>query len=76
MANAPADRTVEEEPGTEIEAATRERSHTRVWDVGYDPDTASEYECLDCGELIIAESHPGNCPQCGSTPRNRSMPCE
>jgi len=72
MANAPADRTVGEEP----EAETEEQSHTRVRDVGYDPDTASEYECLDCGELIVAESHPGSCPQCGSTPRNRSMPCE
>jgi rubrerythrin len=70
MANAPADQTIREE------TETRETRDSRVRDVGYDPDTASEYECLDCGELLVAESHPGSCPQCGSTPRNRSMPCE
>jgi rubrerythrin len=53
-----------------------ESGENRVWDVGYDPDAASEYECLDCGELLVARSHPGSCPQCGSTPRNRSMSFE
>lgn len=69
MASVPEDRSPEEEEKTQPEA-------TRVWDVGYDPGGTSEYECLRCGELVLAESHPGGCPQCDSTLRNRSMPFE
>ena len=73
MANVPANQTAGDEMRPTEETETTEN---RVWDIGYAPDTVSEYECLDCGELILAESHPGSCPQCGSTPRNRSMPFE
>ena len=67
MASVPEEQSPEEE--TQPEA-------TRVWDVGYDPEGTSEYECLRCGELVLAESHPGDCPQCDSVLRNRSMPFE
>ncbi len=73
MANAPVNRAARDETQQTEETETMDN---RVRDIGYDPDTASEYECLACGELILAESHPGSCPQCGSTPRNRSMPFE
>ena len=73
MANAPANQTAKDETQPTEETETTDN---RVWDVDYDPDAVSEYECLDCGELVLAASHPGSCPQCGSTPRNRSMPFE
>ncbi|WP_153300679.1 rubrerythrin-like domain-containing protein [Halococcus hamelinensis] len=47
-----------------------------MWNVGYDPEGTSEYECLRCGELVLGESHPGDCPQCHSMLRNRSMSFE
>lgn len=25
----------------------------------------SEYECLECGTIVTAETHPGECPECG-----------
>jgi magnesium transporter len=86
MANVPANRAVTDEirtteaTGTTDETTkpteTTETTEGRVGDVGYDPEAASEYECLACGELLVAASHPGSCPQCGATPRNRSMPSE
>ena len=53
-----------------------DRSATRTWDCGYDPTLRAEYECLDCGELLLARGHPGDCPRCGSVLRNRTMPIE
>ncbi|QZA88898.1 rubrerythrin-like domain-containing protein [Salinarchaeum sp. IM2453] len=44
-------------------------------DPEYDPAEESEYECLDCGNLI-EETDPSNCPECGGTLRNRSLPME
>ena len=69
MASVPKEQSPEEDEETQPEA-------TRVWDIGYDPEGTSEYECLRCGELVLAESHPGDCPQCDSVLRNRSMPFE
>lgn len=40
-----------------------------------DPQTTSDYECLECGEIVSAESRPGECPSCGEggSFRNRAM---
>lgn len=48
----------------------------RLWDCGYDASTDTEYECLDCGVIIVADAHPGDCPTCAAALRNRSMPME
>jgi rubrerythrin len=45
-------------------------------DVPTDPDAESTYECLDCGRVVEAASHPGRCPACGSELRNRETPLE
>ncbi|MFC4249726.1 rubrerythrin-like domain-containing protein [Natribaculum luteum] len=45
-------------------------------DAEYDPKTESTYECLDCGNTVLSTTHPGECPVCGATFRNRSMPLE
>ena len=45
-------------------------------DAEYDPTTESTYECHECGETVIAKTFPGDCPSCGATFRNRSMPME
>lgn len=49
---------------------------TEIWDVGYDADGTLTYECLDCGETVTSATHPGNCPDCGASLRNVSMPIE
>jgi DNA-directed RNA polymerase subunit RPC12/RpoP len=36
-----------------------------------DPDSVSEYECLQCGAIVDAESHPGRC-ECGGEFHNRA----
>jgi rubrerythrin len=36
-----------------------------------DPDSASEYECLQCGVIVEATSHPGRC-ECGGEFHNRA----
>ena len=51
-------------------------SAIRTWDCGYDPTRRAEYECLDCGEVLLTRGHPGGCPRCGSVLRNRTMPIE
>ena len=48
----------------------------RLWDVGYDDSNVYEYECLDCGVIVVAESHPAGCPTCDAAMRNRAMPIE
>ncbi|MHC3436737.1 rubrerythrin-like domain-containing protein [Natrialbaceae archaeon A-gly3] len=42
----------------------------------YDPTAESDYECHQCGEVVVATSFPGDCPNCGATFRNRAMPME
>ena len=29
-----------------------------------DDKTESKYECLKCGEIIVSEDHPVDCPEC------------
>lgn len=45
-------------------------------DVDYEPNEKSAYECFSCGTLIVAESNPGECNDCGSDLRNRKTPLE
>lgn len=45
-------------------------------DLADDPDEKKEYECLRCGELILAESHPGTCPECGAGVQGRKKSLE
>ena len=53
-----------------------ETEEERLWDVGYDDSNVYEYECLDCGVIVVAESHPTGCPTCDAAMRNRAMPIE
>jgi len=35
-------------------------------DVEHDTsEVTSKYECLDCGNIVTAETQPGECPECG-----------
>jgi rubrerythrin len=52
------------------------RSGGNVQDVPIEPDAASIYECLDCGERLSATSHPGTCPECSASLRNCGTPLE
>jgi rubrerythrin len=45
-------------------------------DAEQDHDTATPYECFECGNVVLAESHPENCPNCGGAMRNRGTPIE
>lgn len=45
-------------------------------DVEYDAAADYEYECLSCGTVVTADSHPGDCPDCDATYRNRNVPLE
>lgn len=45
-------------------------------DVEYESSATYQYECLHCGDVVDAESHPGDCPGCGVSYRNRNMPLE
>lgn len=47
-----------------------------VHDVPGDPESESTYECLRCGKIVVAETHPGACPACGGTVQNRAMSLE
>ncbi|MWG33808.1 rubrerythrin-like domain-containing protein [Halomarina oriensis] len=40
-------------------------------DVEYDPQEESAYECFDCGTIVVEESCPRSCPDCGGSMRNR-----
>ena len=44
--------------------------------VEHDPhgtgDPPYTYECADCGERVEADSHPGECPECGGEMQNIS----
>ena len=45
-------------------------------DIEYDPDEEKSYECFQCGTVIVAESNPDRCPNCGGQMRNRMTPLE
>ncbi|QLG28893.1 rubrerythrin-like domain-containing protein [Halorarum halophilum] len=45
-------------------------------DVPNDSATESAYECLNCGTIVTATSHPGPCPECGEEMQNRAMSLE
>lgn len=45
-------------------------------DLDDDPTTGSTYECLGCGNLVTADSHPGTCDDCGGGFQNRAMSLE
>ncbi|WP_324761197.1 rubrerythrin-like domain-containing protein [Haloarcula montana] len=45
-------------------------------DVKQDHDEETPYECFVCGKVIVAESHPENCRDCGGEMRNRQTPLE
>jgi len=44
-------------------------------DIANDPGTASAYECLNCGTIETADSHPGEC-DCGGEFQNRAKSLE
>lgn len=39
-------------------------------------DMSSEYECLQCGVVVPAETHPGTCSACGGDFQNRAKSLE
>lgn len=42
-------------------------------------DTAgltSEFECLGCGRIVEADTHPGTCSSCGGEFQNRAKSLE
>lgn len=45
-------------------------------DIEPDPDTDSVYECYSCGNVVVTDSPPGECDECGEQLRNRGMPIE
>ncbi|MFP8953807.1 rubrerythrin-like domain-containing protein [Natrialbaceae archaeon A-arb3/5] len=36
----------------------------------------SEYECLQCGRIVTAETNPGTCSACGGDFQNRAKSIE
>jgi len=36
----------------------------------------SPYECFECGNVVLAENTPGQCPDCAGEMRNRQTPIE
>ena len=47
-----------------------------MYDAPDDTGTESTYECLQCGTIVTASSHPGSCPECGAEMQNRAMSLE
>lgn len=41
-----------------------------------EPTEKSTYECLRCGHIVEANSHPGPCDECGGEFRNRANSLE
>lgn len=39
-------------------------------------DIASVYECLKCGKIVEARTHPGECSECGGDFQNRAKSLE
>lgn len=47
-----------------------------MFDAAEDPDRPSVYECLECGQIVRGETHPGDCDECGGVMQNRAMSLE
>ncbi|AEH36699.1 rubrerythrin-like domain-containing protein [Halopiger xanaduensis] len=47
-----------------------------MFDATAGSETESTYECLRCGKLITASTHPGACPECGAGIQNRANSLE
>jgi rubrerythrin len=45
-------------------------------DIEQDTEEASPYECFKCGNIVLAEDNPGQCPDCAGRLRNRQTPLE
>ena len=45
-------------------------------DIADDPDRQSTYECLQCGTIVVADSHPGDCEGCGGVMQDRAKSLE
>jgi rubrerythrin len=45
-------------------------------DVEENSETPSKYECLNCGRIVEADSHPGACPECDGEFQNRAKSLE
>ncbi|WP_143085757.1 rubrerythrin-like domain-containing protein [Halogranum rubrum] len=45
-------------------------------DVNPQPDEKTPYECFQCGNIVIEEDRPGQCPDCSGPMRNRQIPIE
>jgi rubrerythrin len=45
-------------------------------DIEQTPDEETTYECFECGGIVLAESNPETCPDCGGAMRNRQTPIE
>jgi len=43
---------------------------------GTPPKFSSEYECLQCGRIVRAETNPGECEKCGGDFQNRAKSVE
>lgn len=39
-------------------------------------EIASDFECLQCGKIVTAETHPGECPNCSGDFQNRAKSLE
>lgn len=39
-------------------------------------DGASQFECMGCGRIVEAETHPGQCSECGGEFQNRAKSLE
>ncbi|MFB6132379.1 MAG: rubrerythrin-like domain-containing protein [Halanaeroarchaeum sp.] len=49
----------------------------RGQDVEHDTSgIASSFECLECGNVFTADTHPGECPECGGEVQNRAKSLE
>lgn len=45
-------------------------------DVDQKSDADTPYECFDCGNIVLAENSPVDCPNCSGAMRNRRTPLE
>lgn len=45
-------------------------------DVPDETTAESTYECLRCGNIVVKDSHPGECEECGGSFQNRANSLE